>query len=382
MTLSEMKRAIPELAGEAMERAGEFEADRQLADDFVRRLKSAGVYRVLVPVEAGGLGGTLVDWLEMATSLAYADASTGWVCGHGAVCSALIYTLADREFSRSFFSDPMASASWSNQAQVTFEELPDGLQLSGRWGFETGCTSATHVGGIVQLKNSDGSPRIVAALMPKAAARIEKTWDPIGLAATGSHDVVIDDVLVPWKHLFDWPDGTPVVSYPAAIFNPGGWFISMCGAAVHIGLARRALSETRRELAGKKDRVSGTALLAHPSVLRVLEKAEGLLWACEAGVEKALQQVWSQAVAGQPLSVEQRMQVRLACVTAVHEGAMIVRSAFDVAGANAVRKAGVLERVLRDSTCLGQHVSTNAFSLETVGQIRGGFVPMSWIRRL
>lgn len=378
MTLSAMKSAISDLAGEAMQRASEFEADRQLADDFVQRLKLAGIYRVLIPVEAGGLGGSLIDWLEMATRLSHADGSTGWVCGHGAVCSALIYALADREFSRSFFDDPMASASWSNQPQVTVEELPDGLRISGRWGFETGCTSATHVGGMVQLKNADGSPRFVAALMPESAARIEKTWDPIGLAGTGSHDIVVDNVLVPWKQVFDWPDGKPVVAYPTAIFNPGGWFISMSCAAVHIGLARRALSETRRELAGKKDRYSGTELLSHPSVLRVLEEAEGLLWACEAGVEKALQRVWSQALAGEPLSLEQRIQVRLACVTAVQEGARIVRSAFDVAGANAVRKSGVLERVLRDSTCLGQHVSTNAFSLETVGRIRGGFVPMNW----
>lgn len=377
MTLSAMKSAIPALAGEAMKRASELEADRQLSGDFVQRLKLAGIYRVLIPVEAGGLGGTLIDWFDMATSLSYADGSTGWVCGHGAVCSALIYTLADRDFSRSFFADPMASASWSNLPQVTVEEFPDGLRISGRWGFETGCTSATHVGGMVQLKNADGSPRFVAALVPEAAARIQKTWDPIGLAATGSHDVVVDNVFVPWKQVFDWPGGNPVVAYPTAIFSPGVWFISMCGAAVHIGLARRALSETRRELAGKKDRFSGTELLSHPSVLRVLEEAEGLLWACEAGVEKALQRVWSQALAGEPLTLEQRMQVRLACVTAVHEGTRIVRSAFDVAGANAVRKSGVLERILRDSTCLGQHVSTNAFSLETVGRIRGGFVPMS-----
>ncbi|OCR27073.1 hypothetical protein AFK24_00310 [Pseudomonas syringae] len=37
-------------------------------------------------------------------------------------------------------------------------------------------------------------PRL--AVMPQSAARIEQTWDTVGLAGTGSHDVVVDDVTV------------------------------------------------------------------------------------------------------------------------------------------------------------------------------------------
>ena len=50
----------------ARARAEEFEAACTLARDFVAKLKVAGVYRVLVAREQGGLGGSLRVWLEMA----------------------------------------------------------------------------------------------------------------------------------------------------------------------------------------------------------------------------------------------------------------------------------------------------------------------------
>ena len=41
------------------------------------------------------------------------------------------------------------------------------------------------------------------------------------------------------------------------MFTPGAWFISICAAVTHLGLAARALEEARASLAGKSDRFSG-----------------------------------------------------------------------------------------------------------------------------
>lgn len=77
-TVDDLMSALPGLAAEARDRATEFEAARNIAPDFVTRLKTAGAYRVLVAREQGGPGGSLADWLVMATTLAEADTSTGW----------------------------------------------------------------------------------------------------------------------------------------------------------------------------------------------------------------------------------------------------------------------------------------------------------------
>jgi len=73
---------------------------------------------------------------------------------------------------------------------------------------------------------------------------------------------------------------------------------------------------------------------------------------------------------GEPLSAEQRVNARVAAVTAVHRSAEVVRMAYDAAGAGAVRRSGVLQRLLREASCLTHHISVNLASYEQTGPVR------------
>lgn len=378
--LRDLRSALPELAAEARARSNEFETRRSLTPDFADRLRRAGVFRILVPDDADGLGGSLPEWLEIVMTLAQADASTGWVSAHAGVCAGLIYASAEPRFRDEFFADPGACAAWSNLPRVKVKEQDDGIRITGSWGFESGCTAATYVGGMVLLSPpAEGAPpRMVAALAPVRDARIEETWDPVGLAGTGSHDVHFDDVFVPWYRTFPWPSGIPVSAYPAAIFVPGAWFIAICAAATHLGLARRALDEARNELRGKMDRYTQKPLLEHPATQRSLEAAEGLWLACRAGMREALSAMWESALRGERATADARVNVRVAAVTAVHRGAEIVRAAYDASGASAVRRAGVLQRLLREASCLTHHISANQLSYELTGRVRCGIDKLSF----
>jgi hypothetical protein len=53
-SLRDLQAALPELAAEARARSTEFESRRSLAPDFADRLKQAGMFRILVPDDAGG----------------------------------------------------------------------------------------------------------------------------------------------------------------------------------------------------------------------------------------------------------------------------------------------------------------------------------------
>jgi indole-3-acetate monooxygenase len=378
-TMGALRSALPDLAAEARARSVEFEERRKLTADFTDKLKRAGAFKILVPLDAGGLGGSLLDWLEASMTLAEADASTGWVSAHANVCAGLIYASADPRFRDEFFADPMACAAWSNLPRVQVVEQADGIRITGSWGFESGCTAATFVGGMVSLSPTpDGKPRMMAALAPVGQATIEETWDPVGLAGTGSHDVHFRDVFVPWHRTFAWPAGRPRSTYPTAVFAPGGWFISVCAAATHLGLARRALDEARAELRGKTDRYTQKLLLEHPATQRSLEAAEGLWFACRAGLREALGVIWDSALAAQEPTAEMRIAARVAAVTATQRGAEIVRAAYDASGASAVRRSGVLQRLMREASCLTHHVSANQTSYELTGRVRCGIDPLTF----
>lgn len=175
--LENLHAALPGLAVEASERAVEFEQSRMVALDYVAKLKSAGVYRVLVAEAQGGLGGSLLDWYEMSRILAEADASTGWSASQGAMANAIIANTAQPEFVEKFFADPDANAAWSNLPRVEAVEVDGGLEITGRWAFGTGCTAATYVGGMLPLpdETKDGGIRLVVALVPKDEATIDFT---------------------------------------------------------------------------------------------------------------------------------------------------------------------------------------------------------------
>jgi alkylation response protein AidB-like acyl-CoA dehydrogenase len=212
--------------------------------------------------------------------------------------------------------------------------------------------------------------------MPVASARIDRTWDTMGLSGTGSHDVLFEDVLVPHRNTFGWPGGEAIGTYPWAICSPGIWFISTCATAVHFGLARRTLDEARRELSGKKDRFSQAPMLSHPAVLRVLEKAEGTLHLATTGMRTTLADIWERAKTSTPLSGSERILARNVSSAGVHLGTDLVRSVFDVSGTTAIRRNGELERLFRDANCLTQHLSTSDFAFEFTGRARGGFAPL------
>ena len=379
-SIQQLWSALPALAAEAKARSAEFEDHRKLAPDFVDKLKRAGLLRILVPADAQGSGGSLNQWLEIMLTLAEADASTAWVCAHGNICAGLIYASAEPRLRDEFFADPAAYASWSNLPRVQVKEQEDGIRISGSWGFESGCTAATFVGGMVQLSPlaQGAPPRMIAALAPVSEARIEETWDPVGLAGTGSHDVHFDDLFVPWHRTFPWPSGIAVSAYPAAVFVPGSWFITLAAAATHLGLARRALDEARNELRSKTDRFTRKPLLEHPATQRSLEAAEGLWFACRAGLRESLAAIWESGLRGEAATAELRINVRVAGVTAVQRGAEIVRAAYDASGASAIRRSGVLQRLMREASCLTHHISSNLSSYELTGRVRCGIDELSF----
>ena len=145
-----------------------------------------------------------------------------------------------------------------------------------------------------------------------------------------------------------------------------------------MGLARRAIDETRLELGGKSIRFTDLPRLGRAEKLQTLEAAEGLLYAFRAGLERAMGAVWACALGGQPLDQAGRLEIRLAAITAVHQGSAIVRSVYDIADAGAVRRSGILQQLYRDASCLGHHVSANKAALEATGRLRAGCDPLNF----
>jgi hypothetical protein len=86
--------------------------------------------------------------------------------------------------------------------------------------------------------------------------------------------------------------------------------------------------------------------------------------------------MWESGLRGEPATADVRINSRVAAVTAVQRGAEIVRAAYDASGA--VRRAGVLQRLMREASCLTHHISANQVSYELTGRVRCGIDKLSF----
>ena len=151
------------------------------------------------------------DFIDVVSTLAEADRSTGWVAGHWALSGAFMQALASDTFLEEFLADPKSAMGTSNMPRVQLEPADGGYRLSGRWAFASGCKAATFIGGDVPVPDADAPAGFTSISMyaPADQGRIEETWDVVGLAGSGSHDIVLEDVFVPHERTFAWPDATP-----------------------------------------------------------------------------------------------------------------------------------------------------------------------------
>ncbi|MFE7074913.1 acyl-CoA dehydrogenase family protein [Streptomyces sp. NPDC057620] len=130
-----------------------------------------------------------------------------------------------------------------------------GFRVSGRksWGtlapvadFHTLNATITEPDGELPADHAVRATREVLLVCPASAegVRVDKTWDALGMRATGTETVVFEDVFVPAADLVS-PEFRP------GLFANLEWQ-TLTFAAVYLGLARRAYDETRAILRTKR----------------------------------------------------------------------------------------------------------------------------------
>lgn len=376
--VSSLLERLPALCALSRECADEAERLHHLPVRLSDALKQSGIFHLLVPVELGGLGGTPRQLFDIGVQLAEADGSTAWVAVQGAFITLIVGACQPSEAARAFYRDPGANLALTIAGQATAEWEGDDLRVKGRWSFVSGSMGATHLGGIVMVPSEDGKPAGMQVWAPRERVTVIPNWETLGMLGTGSHDIVMDNVLIPPESrapLGTRAEGTPVPD------RPGVWAPATSAAAVQLGMARRSLDEVINAVREKpRTFVDPQPVLTHPGVLRDLERCEAKLEACLAGIRGALYELGQFGNNGNALPDLVRVRARSQAANAVWEGADIIRTAYTISGTTGMWKSSPLQRLLRDALCMTQHVSVNQLAVETLARVRLGLEPMSlWV---
>jgi alkylation response protein AidB-like acyl-CoA dehydrogenase len=196
-----------------------FSRQCRLSAKMVNLLKEAGIYRALVARRFGGDECSPTEFFRRIEQISSVDGSTGWVAsfGHSALyLAALPITTLEQLYA----NGPDVVFAGGIYPPQPAPSVNGGFLVNGRWSWGSGSTGADFVGVGIQTDEGNGSgglPRI--AVLPQAKASIVENWNVNGMKGTGSHDIVVKDIVVPqeWTFIRGGASSidTPLFQYPS-----------------------------------------------------------------------------------------------------------------------------------------------------------------------
>jgi indole-3-acetate monooxygenase len=309
-----------------------------------------------------------VGWnLQLTTAV---DSLGPWFSDHGAK---EIYGEPDSAFAGSFFPFRRAVA------------VDGGYQVSGQTPFVSGAHQAKWFMGLAHIYdgdaprlNEDGLPITIMTMCPVGKATILDTWRTMGMRGTGSHDVVMNDVLIPCYHTaLLAPYDQPGSAYQGPLYKFTVWTTICVLVTVPLGIARAALDELL-ELAGRKTpSYLTTPLKERVNVQGLIGEADATLAAARAYLYESLREVWDKAIHGHLIDMPGKMKMQQSATFAMAASAKVVDLVQAVAGTTGMREEHQFQRHFRDVHTLMHHAYASASRYESAGQYMLG-VPIEW----
>jgi alkylation response protein AidB-like acyl-CoA dehydrogenase len=366
-----------ELAPRALAAAEQIERDRRLPGDLVQELKAAGLFRLCVPKAVGGLEAEAATMVAAIEALAAGDGSTGWCVAIGATSGALGAYLPE-DAAREAYGSPGSVAGGVFAPRGRAVAVEGGYRVSGRWPFASGIDHCDWLmGGCLVEEGGDlrrlpgGAPDVRLMLFPAGEAEVIDTWSVSGLRGTGSHDMAVDDLLVPAERSASLISDRPV--QPGALYAfPVFGLLALAIAAVTLGIASAAIAELIELAGGKTPTGSRRKLAERPAVQAKVAQVQAGVDAARALLHREVTAAWEAASATGEVPVEGRAALRRAATHVATASAAAVYAMYTLAGGTAIYDSSPLQRHFRDVHVATQHMMVGPATWELAGRIALG----------
>ena len=361
---------LDELLNDIRTRADNFDEQRHIDQDIIERFKDIGVYRAFVPKRFGGDERTPRDFLSLVETIAMADGSAGWVASFG-MNPFYLGALPSETIDKIWADTPDVVFAGAVYPMCPAEEVDDGYIVSGRWKFASGCMGASLIGVGIKPDVEGELPRM--AVVPVDQVEIDKTWDMIGMRATGSHDVVADKIKVPKEWTFIRGASAnliePLFKYPALSLA------TQVLAVTTLGLARESLNIITTEAKGRKS-VTGAPNIGEREYVQIaVGKAEAQVQSSKAFFYNATDDVWATIMAGDHPSDEQINLLRLSSSHLTHECVEVVKTIYKLMGMTSAQNSHAMTRIYRNAALVSQHALMGEITFRNAGAMAFGHVP-------
>ncbi len=343
-------RSKADILSDIRNRAPEFQALRHIPQDVVDAFRELGVYRAFVPERLGGDAISPADFCRLIEEISAADASAGWVASFG-VSATYLGSLPAATYEAIYGANPdtvFAGAMFPPQPAKT---VAGGYEVTGQWPWGSGIMGADLAGGGIKVESHDSKLPLIA-VMPREKVEVVDTWNTVGLAATGSHDIRAEGVLVPE----DWTfvrGGKPTME-DRAFRYPSMALASQVLAVVALGAARAALDFIHET--GARQSVTGAPKPgARPYLQTEYAKARGVYLGAASLFYDTIEDAREQLADNGSVTRDTHVRLRMVASKAAKDGAEAARMAFALGGSTAIQVGHPLVRNMLDAAAVAQH---------------------------
>ncbi len=385
--ITEQQRDLQErarcLAKDFATRAAQHDRDASDPLENYAALRTAGFYRLNVPVELGGGGVGLLGWSLAAEELAQGCASTALSFNmHLSVVGPLVVSplvaratrerlakmvVHDGKLIGGNFSEPTTSGLVGTSVPLTrARRVEGGYRITGRKAFASMIAAADYVMVMAYPDDATSSTAAMVLLVPPDAPgrRVEKVWDTLGMRATRSDSMILEDCWVS-------DDALLVRSDDIVPFRRDGanWFWASY-TAVYLGIAVAAYRAILETVHGRTPPGFTQSLAYHPDVRRQVGEMSVDLEAARLVTYHA---AWLSDTEGPtPTALAALYRAKYFVGEAVTR---ITRTAMTLGGAHALSKTSPLERYFRDGAVAPVQFPPRDFCLSTLGMLELGLDP-------
>lgn len=350
---AEIMAMADEIAVIAHEHASKHDLAASFPEEAFAAMRKTPLPGLTVPEEFGGMGASPLETMLAIESLAQGDGSValiatmhwGHVAGVGLSCDwpadlkqeFLTEVVTNGALYNTAASEPaMGSPSRGGAYATVAVKQDDGWHITGRKSWSTGSPGLRWAGVGCSVEDEAGEIARANFLVPmdSPGVVIEENWDNLAMRASGSHDVVFNDVAVPLDHRLP-ANGKPVGTT---------WSYLTSALYLGIGIAARSwaidFAKNRRPTA-----LGGTSIAELEGVQAKIVQMELLILAARSALYGTVEEWINHPEHRDTLGP----QLAAAKMIATNNAIEVTDLAMRVVGSVGMQRANPLERYFRDA---------------------------------
>lgn len=349
------------------QREADANASRQVSAETIQDFTDAGFFRILQPARHGGYEMAPSVYCEVARTLAEGCMSSAWVYG----------VVAVHNWQLALFPPQAAEEVWATDSDVRISSsympcgkvvrVDGGYRLSGRWAFSSGSTHCDWVILGVHVPAPDGSaPDPCNFLVPRSDYRIIDTWDVMGLCATGSNDIVVEDAFVPDHRIIREMDMF-ALDCPGHVVHDGDLYkipfaqlFNRTVSTTSLGTLKRALETFIEGMRTKRATYTGLKLANDSAIQEAVADVAMTLDDLTMRLGRDLAELSDRAARGD-WTEERRAALGLSTTSMVSHCVTAIDKLMQFSGGKAIYRGNTIQRAFLDIHCARAHVANNPY---------------------